>query len=317
MHFIDRNSVFALLPIEACMQVMAEAFSKLHKNISIQYLSKSITLPGENYLSLMPVFYDEVYFGAKVITVYPQNLGGRLSTLQGSVLLFNSQNGEMLACIDAGAITQLRTAAVSALATHMLAREDASRAAFIGAGTQARSHLASLRLVRPITSICVYDINEGYAQSFAEQARAKYDIEAAVACSAAEAVRYADIVCTMTTSATPLLYKADIMPGAHINAIGACLPNMRELSTDLISVSRFFGDNKESIFCESGDFIIPLSEKAIGKGHFLGDLPQILFDNIPGRVSGTDITVFKSLGIAIEDIAAAKYVYEQLLLQSA
>ncbi len=314
---IDRNNVFALLPIEACMQMMTEAFSKLHKNTSIQYLSKSITLPGENYMGLMPVFYDEVYFGAKVITVFPRNLDSRLSTMQGSVLLFNSKNGELLACLDAGAITQLRTAAVSALATHILAREDASRAAFIGAGTQARSHLASLRLIRPITSVCVYDINEGYAQSFAEQARAKYDIEASVASSAAEAVRYADIVCTMTTSAAPLLYKADIMPGAHINAIGACTPNTRELSTDLVAASRFFGDNREAIFCESGDFIIPLSEKAIGKAHFIADMPQILFDDVPGRVSGTDITVFKSLGIAIEDIAAAKYVYEQFLLQSA
>ncbi len=313
MKTIDRNQVFALLPIEACIHVMRSTFFKLSKKASIQYLRKAILLPDNDIFGLMPAYLDDQYFGAKVITVFPGNLGSRLPSHQGVVLLFDSRNGELLATVDGNAITQLRTGAVSALATDALARPDASRIAFLGAGAQARAHLAAIRLVRPLTSVSVYDVDQGYAESFAEQARAKYNMEATVANSPKEAVRYADIVCTLTYASEPLLYKADIMPGAHINAIGACFPQRRELSTDLIAASRLFGDDREAVFNESGDFLIPLAERAISKAHYLGDLTQLLFEGLVGRTCGTDITLFKALGLAIEDVAAAKYVYENSL----
>ncbi len=313
MKVISREEVFALLPVEACIKAMREAFFKLAQNVSMQYLRVAEKLPGGNILGLMPAYYDDVYCGAKVITVFHGNTGTRYPSHQGSVLLFDSRNGELLAAVDANAITQIRTGAVSAIATDLLARPDAKHAAFLGAGAQARSHLAALRLVRPLESITVYDANAGYAESFAEQARAQYGLAAAAVSIPAEAVRYADIICTLTPSKTPLIRKADVIPGAHVNAVGACTPDARELSTDLVAASRFFGDNRESVFHEAGDFLIPRAEKAIGDAHFLGELGELLCCTVQGRISDIDITVFEALGLAVEDIAAAKYVYEQTL----
>lgn len=313
MKTIDRNQVFALLPIEACIHLMRDTFFKLSSKAGIQYLRKTMLLPDSGVFGLMPAYLDDQYFGAKVITVFPENLGSPLPTHQGVVLLFDSRNGDLLASVDANAITQLRTGAVSALATDALARPDACRIAFLGAGAQARAHLTAIRLVRPLTSVSVYDIDSGYAESFAEQTRAKYNLEATVAGSPKEAVRYADIICTLTYAVEPLLCKSDIMPGAHINAVGACFPHARELSTDLVAASRFFGDDRDAVFNESGDFLIPLTERSISRNHYLGDLSQVLFEELTGRTSGTDITIFKALGLAIEDVAAAKYVYEKML----
>ncbi len=313
MKTIDRSQVFALLPMDTCIDVMRGTFRNLSSKTSVQYLRKAIRLPDSSAVGLMPAYLDDQYFGAKVITIFPGNLGSRLPTHQGVVLLFDSRNGELLATVDANAITQLRTGAVSALATDILARPDATRIALLGAGAQARAHLAAIRQVRPVTSISVYDINNGYAESFAEQARAIYGLEATVADSPREAVRYADIICTLTFATEPILFKADIMPGAHINAVGACFPQARELSTDLVAACRFFGDDRDAVFNESGDYLIPLAERAINKTHFLGDLSQLLFEGLPGRTCGMDITLFKALGLAIEDVAAAKYVYEKSL----
>lgn len=317
MKVVNREEVYALLSMQDCIDAMRETFMKLHKGSCIQFLRKRVHLPGGtiswgNIMSMMPAYYDEEYCGAKVFTVFPDNTRTSLPTHQGLVLLFSSQNGELLAAIDAHAVTEIRTAAVTALATDILANPGAKTAAFIGAGTQARSHLESILAVRPLASVTVFDPDEARANAFVRFARELHGVDAHTAKSAHEAAAQADIVTTATTSRTPVIALADVKKGALVNAVGACAPEFRELSTDLVAAARYFGDSRESVMNEAGDFLLPLSEKAIGEAHFLAELSQVVSGEVPGRVCEEDIVIFKSLGLAVEDISAAKYIYEKL-----
>ena len=213
--------------------------------------------------------------------------------------------------VDGNAITRVRTGAVSALATGLLARQDASSVALLGTGEQARSHLAALTVVREIKQVSVYNRTRANAASFADWAEASFGLPIHIASSVAEAVSEADIICTLTASHTPILFKDDVKEGTHINAVGACSAGHRELDSSLVKAARFFGDKLESVMHEAGDFLIPLAEGAISEMHFLGELGQLLCGKATGRLDSRDITVFESLGLAVEDLAAAHYVYQK------
>lgn len=315
MLFFSRELVERELSMQDCIRAMEEAFRLLHDGPSFHELRKRVHLPGGvigwgNLFSLMPCYFNEDYFGGKVFSVYPDNTGTSLPTHQGLVMLFDSHNGSLLACADAHAITEIRTAATTALATRLLAREDAHRLAFVGAGGQAWSHLAALLSVRDIREITIYNRTPPRAERLAAHTREQYGIPAQVCATAHEATWDADIVCTATTSGTPVISLADIAPGTHVNAIGACAPCFRELSTDLVASASFFGDCREALLQEPGDFLIPLQEGAITEEHLKGDLSQIICGEA-GRSSREEITIFKSLGIANEDVAAIKVLYER------
>lgn len=314
MEFFSADLIRQELPMEACIQAMEEAFRLLHRKTGRHILRKRVSLPGGsiawgNLMSLMPAYYDQHYCGAKVFTVFPGNSGTDLPTHQGLVLLFDAQNGSLLACADANAVTELRTAAATALATRLLARPEAASAAFVGAGPLAYAHLKALMLVRPFARVAVFDLNRERTLRFAQFARETYGIEAEAALDLPAAVREADVITTATTAGEPILFRAHVRPGVHINALGACAPIFRELSTDLVCASRFFGDCREAVLSEPGDFLIPLQEGSIRPEHLLGDLSDLV-GGFRGRTSPEDITIFESLGIANEDIAAVKWIYE-------
>jgi ornithine cyclodeaminase len=263
-------------------------------------------------LGTMPAYMPGLQaIGIKVISVFPGNHGTPYDSHQGAVLLFETQNGRLLAILDASEITAIRTAAVSGVATRALAREDATRLALLGSGVQARTHLEAMLQVRPIEQVRVWSRDPEHARRFAERAVQRHEIDIAPAASAREAVRDADIICTATAAREPVLEGAWIRDGAHVNAVGACFRTMRELDTAAVVRARLFVDRRESALAEAGDFLIPKREGALADDHIRGEIGELLLGDIEGRQSPDDVTLFESLGIAVEDTAAAHYIYER------
>jgi len=268
-------------------------------------------------LGLMPAFLPlQKVMGAKIISVFPHNHQKKLPSHQGVVTLFDALTGELRAIVDAEAITAIRTAAVSGAATRALARQDANILCILGAGVQAATHMEAILAVRPINKAKVWSIDEEEAQTFASEMESKHNISVAACSSAREAVEGADIICTVTSSPLPVLEGAWIKPGAHINAVGACTAIVRELDAMAVALSRLYVDRRESALNEAGDILIPLSDGIISESHIVGELGDLLLKKIPGRQSEEEITLFESLGLAVEDLAAACRIIENLELRA-
>jgi ornithine cyclodeaminase len=250
-----------------------------------------------------------------VITVFPGNHGTIRDSHQGAVLLFDSATGSLDAVCDATAITSIRTAAVSALATRLLGRADADDLAILGSGVQARMHLEAIPLVRKIGKVRIWSRDFANARRLADSFRGKIEIEACK--SARDAVEGASIVCTTTSSTEPVLHGEWLSPGVHVNAVGACTPSARELDTAAVVRSRLFVDRRDSALAEPGDIRVPIGEGAITADHIVAELGEVIIGSGTGRRSESEITLFKSLGLAVEDIAAARYVYDLALQRGA
>jgi ornithine cyclodeaminase len=263
-------------------------------------------------LGLMPAALgDRGIMGVKAVSVFPRNASTGFETHQGAVMLFETRNGRLLAMVDAGEITAIRTAAVSAVATSLLARESARKLAILGAGTQAGTHLEAMLLVRPVESVSVWSLPLEQARAFAQRASERYGVSIEPAGTAEEAVRGADLICTVTAASSPVLQGEFVEDGAHINAVGACTPAARELDTAAVVRSRLFVDRRESTLSEAGDFLIPRSEGAVRDDFIVAEIGELLVGAARGRTSEREVTLFKSVGIAVEDVAAAEYVYRR------
>ena len=308
---INQDDVTRLLPMDECIEIMEQALATLARGDGIQPLRTCTWLPDRSgLLGLMPGYLGEPRtLGIKIVTVFPGNHGTELDAHQGAVLLFDTADGRLLAVMDATEITGIRTAAVSAVATRHLARADASDLAILGSGTQAWSHLEAMLAVRPVRRIRVWSRNPDSAARFARRAAAERATTVEPAPSVWEAVAGADIICTTTSSHEPVLEGDWLTPGVHINAVGACLATARELDTEAVRRSRLFVDRRESALNEAGDILIPISEGSLGEDHILGELGEVITGDVPGRADDGDITLFKSLGIAVEDLAAAHHIY--------
>lgn len=306
---ISQDEVRRLLPMDACIEVMQEAFLLLSKGGVTMPLRTVMPLPVGNLFGLMPsMIADKGVFGAKVISVFPGNHGSPNDSHQGVVLLYETEHGCLQAIVDATAITGIRTAAVSAVATRALANPGARTLALIGAGTQARAHLDAMSLLYDLRDIRVWSIvakeSEGFARS--ESERTGLDISSSL--TAEKAVEGADLICTVTAAREPVLRGRWIKAGAHINAIGACTASSRELDTEAVLMSRLFVDRIEAAQNEAGDFIIPRNEGAIGDSHIRGELGDIVSGKVRGRGNPDEITLFKAVGLSMQDMAAAQYV---------
>jgi ornithine cyclodeaminase len=309
----DQEQVAQLFPMTEALEIMAEALRLLETGEAVLPLRSILHLPdGSGLMGLMPSYLGGIQsLGVKVITVFPDNHGTEFDAHQGVVLLFDAGRGLLRAIIDATSITAIRTAAVSGVATRLLAREDAGDLVIIGAGTQARTHLEAMLLVRPIHRVRVFSRSLERAREFACRESKRHGIEIEVTGTAQETVAGAGIICTVTNASEPVLQGEWLAPGAHINAVGACLPTMRELDTQAVLRSRLYVDRRESTLNEAGDFLIPKEEGVIGDDHIVGELGQILTGHIPARIHPGEITLFKSLGIAIEDLAAAHHILQK------
>jgi len=250
-------------------------------------------------------------YGLKAICITAGNPAIGLDTHQGIVLLSSAQTGEPLAMLNASAVTEIRTAAVSAVATELLARADATELAIIGTGVQARAHLLAIAAARPLTGIRVAGRDQAKARRFAEGMRERAAAPVTACASAADAVAGAGIVVTATSSAEPVLRRDWLAPGAHVNAVGACVPQARELDTETMAAAALFTDSRQSAASEAGDYVLAQAEGAIGPDHIRAELGEVLAGTAPGRADDAEITVFESLGLAVEDLAAAALAYRK------
>jgi ornithine cyclodeaminase len=310
---VNGSEVRQLLPMNECMEVMAEALSALARGDAILPLRPVLWLPEKvGALGMMPSYLGSIQaMGLKVVSVFPGNHGTEYDSHQGAVLVFETQHGQLLALIDASEITAIRTAAVSGVATRLLAREDAHNLAILGSGVQARSHLSAMLQARPIQRVRVWSRNPEHAQRFAERASQRHNIHIEAAPTAQVVVDGADIICTTTSAREPILKGEWITPGTHINAVGSSVPFTRELDTVAVVKARLFVDRRESTVNEAGDFLFPKQEGAVTDDHILGEIGDLLLGKLKARETPDEITLFKSLGLAVEDLAAANHVYKK------
>lgn len=310
---LNRQDVTKLLPMSECIQVMERVLTALARGEAVLPLRQVIaTLDKSGFLAAMPSILASS-MGVKVISVFPKNEGTQFDSHLGAVLLFDTTHGQLLGVMDGTEITAIRTAAVSGVATNLLARKNAGDLAILGSGTQARTHLQAIQSVRELRRVRVWSRNHDHAAAFAEKWQS--GIEAVR--SVEEAVVGADIICTVTSSTEPILHGEWISPGAHINAAGSSQPHKRELDSHAVAKSKLYVDRKESTVNEAGDYLIPKKEGRVGDEHIRGEIGELLLKRINGRESDQEITLFKSLGIAVEDVASAEYLYQKAMKEGA
>jgi alanine dehydrogenase len=309
----NQEQVTALLPMSECIEVMEATLKMLAQGEALLPLRTMMALPDRSdLLGLMPAYLRGIQaLGVKVIAAFPSNAGTEYDSHKGVVLLFDGEHGLLRAVVDGTAITAIRTAAVSGVATRLLARPDAGDLALIGAGTQAITHLAAMRHVRSLRRVRVFSVPVEGAHQFATRESERHGLAIEVMPTAQEAVKGADLICTVSTSHEPVVKGEWLAPGAHINAVGAFSPTTRELDTATVVKSRLYVDRREATLSEAGEFLIPKREGVIDERHIVGEIGEVLVGRVQGRRSPEEITLFKSLGIAVEDLAAADHVLKK------
>lgn len=311
---LNREEVTRLLPMPECIKLMRDALAALARGEALVPLRTVMRVPGVGgFLGLMPGYISpregqEGALGLKAVSVFPGNAIRGIDTHQGAVLLFEADTGRLSALMDGAAITAIRTAAVSGVATDLLARRDATDLAILGAGVQARTHMEAIAAVRPLRRARIWSRNPEHAAELAAELRPQYGFPIVAVPSAEAAVREADIVATVTASAEPILQRAWLKEGVHINAVGSSIPTSREIDTATMAAARLFVDRRESALAEAGDLLIAMREDAVMGDHVQAELGEVIVGKNAGRRSPSELTLFKSLGLAVEDVASAAYI---------
>jgi len=309
MIVIGREEVRARLSYAACIPLVREAMIALSRGVTRQLPRQIIDLDAGRAFGVMPgsMGPGEV-FGAKLISVFPENGARGEQTHQGFVALFDPQSGALAALVHAGEVTAVRTAAASAVATDVLARPDAKVLAILGYGEQAHTHAHAMLQVRPVSEIRIWGRSPERAGAFAERLTAELDRPVRACASVREAVAGAEIVCTTTAAAEPILQGAWIAPGTHLNLVGSSRAGPAEVDVELVARSRFFADHAEGVRLQGAEFLYALEAGRIGPDHLLGEIGEVLDGTLPGRVSPQDVTAYKSLGSIVQDLAAARWL---------
>lgn len=303
LRVINGDLVRQLLDMPACIAAMRQAFSLVSSGAAEQPIRTALHVPEAGLLGLMPGRIDEPpALGIKVVSIFQGNFERGQPTHQGMVLLFDAANGAPRAILDAHAVTAIRTAAASAAATDLLARSDARHLTLLGYGDQSETHLEAIRLVRPLDRVTVWGRDRRKARAFADKHRAE------VADSVEQAVAEADIVCTLTAAAEPILFGRWLRGGIHINAVGASLPHIAELDSEAVAKSRFFTDYRASAEHLAGELRMAIADGSVTQAHLLGEIGEIINGTLKGRTGESDVTCFKSLGMAAEDLVAAELI---------
>ena len=311
MRIIDREGVAERLTYDLCIPLVREAMIAFSRGITKQHLRSILPLGPKGVFGIMPgALAEGGMFGAKLIGVYPGNFAKGLQSHQGVVVLFEGETGAPVCIAHAGEITAIRTAAASAVATDALARPEASRMAMLGYGEQAGTHAQAISHVRKLEALTVWGRDPERARAFAAATEAKLGIPVSVAASVREAVAEADIVTTVTNAREPILEGAWVAPGTHLNLVGSSGAGPSEVDHDLVVRSRFIADSREGVLAQGAEFLKAKEAGLIGDDHVVGEIGQVLAGDLPGRQSVEQITVYKSLGHVVQDLAAAKALYE-------
>lgn len=311
---LSQTDVEHILSMEECIEVVRNAFIEFSEGNAIAPIRNTIEVPKHNGIALyMPAFLPkEESLECKIVTVYPDNpTKHNLPTILSTVLFQNPETGKVIAIMDGTYLTAVRTGAASGVAISHLARKDSKTVGLFGAGVQARTQLWAATVASKVDHCKIFDINKTAVKSFVEEMSKKLDIEIELVSSNKEAIEGVDIILTATTSPTPVFLGEWVAPGTHICGIGSFKPTTRELDTYIVRKAKIVVDSREASLEEAGDLIIPLQEGAITKDHIYAELGEIASRKKLARETEDEITLFKSVGLAIQDAAAAKLVYER------
>ncbi len=311
---LSAADVHAVLDYADCAEAMRRALIALASGRAQQPLRSVVRPDGAaGIVALMPAYLadGDGSYGLKALCITPGNPVAGLDTHQGIVLLSDGGSGVPVAILNASAVTEIRTAAVSVLATELLANPDASTLAVVGAGVQARAHIRALDQARPLTEVRVAGRDPASARALADTLDGHIRAPVRACDSVRAAVDRADIIVTATSSAEPVLQRDWLAPGTHINAVGACLPNARELDSATVAAGVLVADRRESVLAEAGDYLLAAADGVVGPDHIRAELGDLLLGSARGRRGADDITIFESLGLAVEDLAAAELAYRR------
>ncbi|MBI4504155.1 MAG: ornithine cyclodeaminase family protein [Chloroflexi bacterium] len=315
---LSRDEVTRLLSMADAIRVVEQALIEFSAGEAVMPVRGTTAVPPHRGLLLtMPAYLSRSdALATKMVTVYPQNPARGLPVILAVIVVFDPQSGAPLAIMDGVHVTAVRTAAASAVATKYLAREDARVLGIIGTGVQGASHLWAMREVRPVERAVVFNRTRAKAEEFAQAMQAQHGVPVAVAHSAEEVARAADVLVLATSATEPVIRAAWLKPGCHINAIGTHTPTMRELDSDTVARARVVVDSRDANRVECGDLLIPMQEGRISLEHFADEVGEVASGRKPGRRSLDELTIFKSVGIAVEDAATGALVYQRALEQS-
>ena len=310
LRFLSKDDIRCALPMSEAMQVMKDVFAAVSRGQVVMPLRQHLEIPQhEGIVLFMPSFLPQQdCVGLKTITLFDRNPAAGLPRIQALVLLFDGSDGRPLAVLEGTYLTALRTGAACGAATDLLARPNASRVALLAAGVQARTQLEAIRAVRAIREAVIYDLSAIRATAFAADLQADGELRVRIAASAADAVGQADIICTATTSSTPVFADRDLPLGVHINAIGSYRPNVQEIPAETVLRARVVVDHRESALTETGDLMIPIQSGLFSADRIHAEIGEIVAGLKSGRQSVEEVTVFKSVGLAVQDAAAAAAV---------
>jgi len=310
LRVLSADDVRRALPMAQAVQAMKAAFAQLSAGRADVPLRTPVEVPAHNGVTLfMPAYLaDDDQMAVKIVSVFNDNPAHGLPLIHALVVVVDATTGRPQAAMDGTYLTALRTGAVSGAATDLLARPNACVAAIFGAGAQGRTQLEAVCAVRSIEQAWVFDLKPENARAYAEEMSARLSLPVSVAASSAEALQQADIVCTATTSSAPVFADDELLPGVHINAVGAYTPQMQELPAETVVRAKVVIDHHASSMAEAGDLIIPMSQGLFGKDHIHAELGELVAGRKPGRESDDEVTLFKSVGVAVQDVAAAARV---------
>jgi len=311
MIVIGREDVRRRLTYEVCIPLVREAMIALSAGVTRQIPRTIIDLDDGHMFGVMPgALGGDAAFGAKLISVFPENFEQGLQSHQGLVAIFDPATGALAAVVHAGEVTAIRTAAASAVATDALARPDAGVLAILGYGEQAHAHLAAMARVRTLTDVRVWGRSPGRAAAFAEAAGREHGFTVRPAPDVETAVAGADIICAVSAAAEPILLGRHVAEGCHVNLVGSSRAGPAEADDDLVARARFFADHAQGVRLQGAEFLNALAGGRIGEDHLLGEIGQVLSGALPGRLTPADVTVYKSLGSIVQDLASAWALYE-------
>lgn len=309
---ISEDEIRAFVPMTEAIRLMREAFVAMSCQDTVVPLRSVIDIPKYEARALfMPVYLprSEV-FGIKIVSVFPNNSKYNFANIHGKFMLFDAQNGLPLALMDAEYLTALRTGAAAGLATDLLAKPESKALAIFGTGTQAFPQVQAVCAVRPIEKVLVFGTSVEKSKRFAEKIKNKLGVECNTAQT--EDLLGADIICTATNAKTPVFQAQHVKPGCHINAIGSFKPDMQEIPAEIVQQAKIVVDQRQAALVEAGDIIIPMQKGLITENQIYAELGEIADDRILGRTTEDGITLFKSVGNAVQDLVIAHYIFEKL-----
>ena len=307
MLLVTAAEIERLLPMDRAIAAARSAMRQVSSGDTLLPLRQFLAIPdAPGKMAVMPGYIAHPpRFGLKTVSKFTNAAHSHVGTVQ----LYDATNGQLLAIIEGGTLTAIRTAAASALATDLLARPDSHRLAILGTGEQARRHIEAMAAVRPISQIRIWGRNARNAEALAATLR-NADMPVIVAATVAEAVADADIVCTTTPAATPILHGQHVRPGTHVNLVGSAIPTTAEADTALVAMSQFYGDYRAATLAQAGEFHNAIAAGLITADHLIGEIGELILGRIPCRQDDTAITLYKSLGVTAQDLTAADAILE-------